>query len=143
MQYKLLLYGIALAVAFGFGWQVNGWRLKANHVATLEELTTRMQQKLTDQEIAFKHRAERLRLRETNLAQALKDERHTVETLQDEIDNAEVVTRTVHVPVAGECPACASVDSVRYRTLYNRAATGAVPDTGAGDRALPRPEDAP
>ena len=142
-QLKIALIGIAMATAFTSGWLVNGWRLTANHVATLEELTERMQQHLTDQADAFKEGAETLRLRETNLAEALQAERSTTEKLQDEIDNAEVVTVEVAVPVAGECPACAAIDSVRYRTLYNRAATGTVPDPGAGISALSGPPDTP
>ena len=135
-QYKILLFGLALAVAFGSGWRVNGWRLQANHVKTLEELTVRMQEKLTDQADAFKLGANTLRLRETQLLQDLTDERAATEVLQDEIANTPIVERIVHIPVAGECPVCATIDSVRYRALYNRAATGALSGAGTGDLTL-------
>lgn len=123
-------------LAFGSGWRVNGWRMQANHVKTMERLVEVQQQKLKDQAEAFKLGGETLRLRETQLAQQLADERQEVEDLRDEIANTPVVERVVHVPVEGKCPACATVDVLRFRTLYNRAATGAVPSPSTGDDDL-------
>ena len=83
---------------------------------------------------------ELLRQRETDLLQQLDAERNQVTQLTQEIDNAEVVTVTRRVEVPANCPPveqCARVDSVRFQDLYNRAATGAVPDPGTGDSPLP------
>lgn len=141
-QLKILLFIGAAAVAFSAGWQVNGWRLKAAQVKALEVLTQEYEAQAEKTRLAN----ERLRLRETELLQDLEGERRAVDVLTEEIDNAPVVTVTERVEVPGNCPAvpqCATVDSVRYRDLYNRAATGTVSDPGAGVSAMSRPADPP
>jgi hypothetical protein len=83
---------------------------------------------------------ERLRLRETELLQELQDSDRQAEILRDEIATRPVVTVTDRIEVPADCPAvpqCATVDSMQYRDLYNRAATGTVPGTSAGDSAVP------
>jgi hypothetical protein len=136
----------AAAAAFAAGWAVNGWRLEAQQTKALEQLTEELGQRLKDQ--ATKHRLanDRLRLRETDLLQELDEERRSVEILTEEIGNAPVVTLTERVEVPANCPAveqCATVDSLRYRALYNRAATGTLSDPGAGLSALRDPADTP
>ena len=141
-QLKILMFIGAVALAFGAGWQVNGWKLKAAQVKVLEALT----QEFEAQAVKTRLAADRLRLRETELLQDLEGERQSVVILTEEIENAPVVTVTERVEVPGNCPAvpqCATVDSVRYRDLYNRAASGAVPDPGPSVSAMSRPADPP
>lgn len=83
---------------------------------------------------------ELLRLRETELLEDLDAARAITERLAEEIENAEIVTVTERVEVPADCPAvpqCATVDSLRFVDLYNRAATGALPSAGTGDSPVP------
>ena len=130
----------AAALAFASGWAVNGWRLHAQQAKAFEHLTQELSQRLTDQATANRLANESLRLRETELLQALDDQRQSVVILTEEIENAPVVTITNRVEVPANCPAveqCATVDVVRFRALYNRAASAAVSDSGPSDSPLP------
>jgi hypothetical protein len=134
------LFTSAAAMIFVAGWQTNGWRLKAQQAKALEQLTVELELRLIDQAAKTRLANERLRLRETELLQDLEAGRQEVVILTEEIENAPVVTIAERVEVPANCPAavaCATVDSVRYRDLYNRAATGTVSDTSLGDSALP------
>lgn len=139
-QLKILVFIGAAALAFSAGWKVNGWKLKAAQTKALEVLTQEYEAQAEKNRLAN----EKLRLRETELLQDLEGERRSVVILTEEIDNAPVVTVTERVQVPGNCPAvpqCATVDSMRYRDLYNRAASGTVPDPGSGFSALRVPAD--
>ena len=139
-QLKLIALIVVVGLAFSAGWRVNGWRHEAKRTAELEQLTEDMQQLLTEQAEKTRLANERLRLRETELLQELDLARTDVAMLTEEIDNAEVVTITERIEVPANCPAveqCARVDSVRFQDLYNRAATGALSDTGTGEQPVP------
>ena len=119
-----------------FGWHVNGWRLEAREKDRLEDLSQRLNARLIEQSEAFQLAADTLRSRETVLITDLQDERELADRLREEISNASVVTITQRVEVPANCPdvpQCAVVDSLRFRDLYNRAATGALPDPPNGD----------
>ena len=130
----------AAALAFASGWAVNGWRLNAKQAKAFEQLTEELSQRLTDQATASRLANERLRLRETELLQELEGTRRSVVILTEEIDNAPVVTIENRVEVPANCPAveqCATVDVVRFRALYNRAASPTVPDSSPSDSPVP------
>ena len=106
----------------------------------LDKLTQELNTRMQEQADLFAEKSARLQKRESELQVNLESERSTTDRLREDIANAEIVTVTQRVEVPADCPAvpqCAEVDSLQYRTLYNRAATGALSDTRAGDGTLP------
>lgn len=126
-----------LAIAFGSGWAVNGWRLDAQQKQQMERMAEETAQRLMEQREEFSRRLAELRASETALSDQLDNFRRENRELREDIENAEVVTITERVEVPADCPAvpqCATVDSVRFRELYNRAGTGpALPDPGSSE----------
>lgn len=105
-QYKLVAAGVVLALAFGVGWTVNGWRLaaitsdlKAEHAAYLEAISIEHAQKLVV--LAGEQKATQQRL------SALDQQRYgELRHAQQEIDrlSAVVADGTRRLSVRAACP---------------------------------------
>lgn len=106
-QYKLIAAGVVLALAFGVGWTVNGWRLaaitsdlKAEHAAYLEAISREHAQKLVV--LAGEQKATQQRL------SALDQQRYgELRHAQQEIErlSAAVADGSRRLSVRAACPA--------------------------------------
>lgn len=125
-----------IAAAFGAGFQVATWRADARLTRELEQRAKAQRSMAEQMAEATRAANERTYMRESELLGAIDAERNYTEGLRREIQDRPVIRQTVHVPVAGVCPAVPTIELSVFVDSYNRAATGAAASPADGRDAV-------